>query len=121
MVSDFPAGNYRFIPAVFQYSSGAVADSGEGERAVEVDGDLGGFFEEVFLGEFAGETEGGSHGADGVGAGGADADFEEFEEAGVHGAYCRGRRVALAGVDDLADLAGFFGDFFWDCFAWRFW
>jgi hypothetical protein len=28
MVSDFPAGNYRFIPAVFQYSSGAAADSG---------------------------------------------------------------------------------------------
>jgi hypothetical protein len=28
MISDFPAGNYRFIPAVFQYSSGAVADSG---------------------------------------------------------------------------------------------
>jgi hypothetical protein len=28
MTSDFPAGNYRFIPAVFQYSSGAAADSG---------------------------------------------------------------------------------------------
>jgi hypothetical protein len=28
MLSDFPAGNYRFIPAVFQYSSGAAADSG---------------------------------------------------------------------------------------------
>src|SRR3954471_8521602 len=28
MVSDFPAGNYRFIPAVFQYSSGAAADTG---------------------------------------------------------------------------------------------
>jgi hypothetical protein len=28
MVSDFSAGNYRFIPAVFQYSSGAAADSG---------------------------------------------------------------------------------------------
>jgi hypothetical protein len=25
---DFSAGNYRFIPAVFQYSSGAAADSG---------------------------------------------------------------------------------------------
>ncbi len=25
---DFPAGNYRFIPAVFQYSSGAAADPG---------------------------------------------------------------------------------------------
>jgi len=34
MTRDFPAGNYRFIPAVFQYSSGAAADSGfEIERA----------------------------------------------------------------------------------------
>src|SRR5260370_2159568 len=33
MIRDFPAGNYRFIPAVFQYSSGAAADSGlEAER-----------------------------------------------------------------------------------------
>src|SRR3954468_8732845 len=28
MTRAFPAGNYRFIPAVFQYSSGAAADSG---------------------------------------------------------------------------------------------
>ena len=28
MTSDFAAGNYRFIPAVFQYSSGAAASSG---------------------------------------------------------------------------------------------
>src|SRR6201998_2244431 len=28
MTRDFSAGNYRFIPAVFQYSSGAAADSG---------------------------------------------------------------------------------------------
>jgi hypothetical protein len=28
MVSAFAAGNYRFIPAVFQYSSGAAADAG---------------------------------------------------------------------------------------------
>jgi len=28
MTSDFAAGNYRFIPAVFQYSRGAAADSG---------------------------------------------------------------------------------------------
>jgi hypothetical protein len=26
--SSFTAGNYRFIPAVFQYSSGAAADAG---------------------------------------------------------------------------------------------
>jgi hypothetical protein len=28
MIRDFPAGSYRFIPAVFQYSSGAAADPG---------------------------------------------------------------------------------------------
>ena len=28
MTSDFAAGNYRFIPAVFQYSSGVVAHPG---------------------------------------------------------------------------------------------
>jgi len=28
MVSVFAAGNYRFIPAVFQYSSGAAAEDG---------------------------------------------------------------------------------------------
>jgi hypothetical protein len=28
MTRDFTAGNYRFIPAVFQYSGGAAADSG---------------------------------------------------------------------------------------------
>jgi len=28
MTRDFPTGNYRFIPAVFQFSSGAAADSG---------------------------------------------------------------------------------------------
>ena len=28
MTRDFPAGNYRFIPAVFQYSSGAAAATG---------------------------------------------------------------------------------------------
>ena len=28
MTRDFPAGNYSFIPAVFQYSSGAAASAG---------------------------------------------------------------------------------------------
>src|SRR3954469_21682312 len=28
MVSEFSAGNYRFIPSVFQYSAGAAADDG---------------------------------------------------------------------------------------------
>ncbi|MGZ5842259.1 MAG: 2-amino-5-chloromuconate deaminase CnbZ [Xanthobacteraceae bacterium] len=37
MTSDFPAGNYRFIPAVFQYSSGAAADSGFEIERVRID------------------------------------------------------------------------------------
>ena len=28
MTQDFPAGNYRFIPGVFQYSGGAAANAG---------------------------------------------------------------------------------------------
>jgi len=28
MTSDFAAGNYRFIPAVFQYSAGSAAMAG---------------------------------------------------------------------------------------------
>src|ERR1700747_1500049 len=43
-------------------AGGAVAEAGEGEGAVEVDGYLCGFFEEAFLREFAGEAEGGPHG-----------------------------------------------------------
>src|SRR5579871_3797945 len=38
MVSAFTAGNYRFIPAVFQYSSGAAADAGFEIERVRFDG-----------------------------------------------------------------------------------
>ena len=38
MTRDFPAGNYRFIPAVFQYSSGAAASSGFEIERVRFDG-----------------------------------------------------------------------------------
>lgn len=34
---DFPAGNYRFIPAVFQYSSGAQANPGFEVERVRLD------------------------------------------------------------------------------------
>jgi hypothetical protein len=61
-----------------------VAYAGEGERAVEIDGDSRGCFQETGGVELAGKAKGGAHGADGVGAGRADANFEEFEEAGVH-------------------------------------
>src|ERR1700689_3773761 len=37
MTRDFPAGNYRFIPAVFQYSRGAAADSGFEIERVRLD------------------------------------------------------------------------------------
>ncbi len=78
---------------------GAVADAGEGERAVEVDVYACGALEEIAdEASWRGEAEGGAHGADGVGAGGADADFEEFEEAGVHGVYCRRWRRGSGGL-----------------------
>jgi hypothetical protein len=63
---------------------GGVADAGEGERAVEVYFESAGLVEEAGCGEILGEPEGGSHRADGVRTGWADADLEEFEEAGVH-------------------------------------
>src|ERR1700738_3219508 len=37
MTSDFPAGNYSFIPAVFQYSSGAAASPGYEVERVRFD------------------------------------------------------------------------------------
>jgi hypothetical protein len=38
MTQEFPAGNYRFIPAVFQYSGGAAADPGYEVERVRFDG-----------------------------------------------------------------------------------
>ena len=63
---------------------GAVTDAGERERAVEIDEDVVGAVEVVSGVELAGEAEGGAHGTDGVRGGGADANLEELEEAGVH-------------------------------------
>ncbi|MEA2939993.1 MAG: hypothetical protein QOD09_522 [Bradyrhizobium sp.] len=37
MIRDFSSGNYRFIPAVFQYSSGAAADPGYEVERVRFD------------------------------------------------------------------------------------
>jgi hypothetical protein len=37
MTRDFPAGNYRFIPAVFQYSGGAAANAGYEVERVRFD------------------------------------------------------------------------------------
>ncbi len=61
-----------------------------------------------------GEAEGGAHGADGVGAGGADADLEEFEEAGVHGGYCRRAARRLGRAWPMVRTSWL--DFFSDCF-----
>ena len=95
-----------------------MAVAGECEGAVEVDVDLCGVSRRLAEVELAGEAEGGAHGADGVRAGGADADLEEFEEAGVHAAYCRRERGDLPG---LAVVWDFLFDFFSDCFFWRLW
>ena len=61
------------------------------------------------------ECERCAHGTDGVGAGWADADLEEFEETGVHAAYCRRGRRGLA---DFADGVDFLAGFFSACFFW---
>ena len=63
---------------------GGVADASEGEGAEEVYGEGLGVGEAAGVGEVADEAEGGTHGADGVRAGGTDADLEELKEAGVH-------------------------------------
>ena len=95
---------------------GTVADAGEGERAVEIDDDAGGAIEEICGVECVDEAQSCAHRADGMGAGGADADLEEFEETGVHAAYCRrGRR----GFADFADGVDFLAGFFAACFFWR--
>ena len=62
----------------------AVADAGESERAVKVDGDVVRAIEVTGTVKLADEAERGTHGADSVRTGGADADLKEFEEAGVH-------------------------------------
>jgi len=95
---------------------GAVADSGEGERSVEIDDDSGGAIEEICGVECVYEAQSCAHRADGMGAGGANADLEEFEETGVHAAYCRRGRRGLA---DFADGVDFLAGFFSACFFWR--
>ncbi len=64
---------------------GSVTDAGEGERAVEIDNDMTGAIDEAGCVELPGEAESCAHRADRVGAGGADADLKQFEEAGIHG------------------------------------
>ena len=68
---------------------GGVALAGPGEGAVEGDDDAGGAVEGGA--EVGGEAVGGAHGADGVRRRGADANFEEFEDADhEQGIHCLG-------------------------------
>jgi hypothetical protein len=81
-------------------SIGSVADAGEGERAVKLDEDRCGTFEETGGFKLTGEPKSRSHGTDGMRAGRSNADFEEFEEAGVHdlitvGFHCKANQVGL--------------------------
>ena len=66
-------------------SVGAVADTGERERSVEIDAEGGGPVDEMLRVELADEAKRRAHGPDGVRGAGADTDFEELEEACVHG------------------------------------
>jgi hypothetical protein len=65
-------------------SIGSVADTSKGERAVKLDEDRCGTWEETGGLKLTGEAKSRSHGTDGVRAGRSYADFEKFEEAGVH-------------------------------------
>ena len=60
---------------------GAVTDAGEGERAIEVDLHARDGRQHTGTLQAACEGERRAHGTDGVRGGGADADFEELEEA----------------------------------------
>ena len=61
-----------------------VADAGKRERAVEIDRKLRSLLEQAAALEGTRKAQGGPHRPDGVGAGRADTDLEEFEETGVH-------------------------------------
>ncbi|MNV32247.1 hypothetical protein D3C71_1235780 [compost metagenome] len=59
----------------------AVALAGGAERAVQLDFDASGCRQQVFTAQTFDEARGGAHRADGVGAGGADANLEQVEHA----------------------------------------
>jgi hypothetical protein len=75
---------------------GAVTDAGESERAVELHSDASGAVELASRLQILGETKCGAHGADSMGAGGADPNLEKFEEAGVHKLILSAAAWALA-------------------------
>ncbi|MCY1439264.1 hypothetical protein D9M71_554950 [compost metagenome] len=59
----------------------AVAFAGGTERTIQLDFDAGGGFKQVFAAQTFGEARSGTHRADGVGTGGADANLEQVEHA----------------------------------------
>ncbi len=59
----------------------AVTFAGGAERAVQLDAHAGGGGQQVFTAQTFGETRSGTHRADGVGTGGADANLEQVEHA----------------------------------------
>ncbi|MNI57718.1 hypothetical protein D3C73_1127980 [compost metagenome] len=59
----------------------AVAFAGGAERAVQLDLDAGGGRQQPFTAQAFDEAHSGAHRADGVGAGGADANLEQVEHA----------------------------------------
>jgi hypothetical protein len=61
-----------------------VTVAGEGEGAVEFGDDVGGAGEQLLIVKRLDEAAGSAHGADGVRAGGTDADLEEVKERGFH-------------------------------------
>ena len=69
----------------------------------------------MLLFQGADKSLGCSPGPQGMGAGGADTDLEEFEKTCVHVAYCRRGRRGLA---DFADGVDFLAGFFSACFFW---
>lgn len=63
----------------------AVALAGGAQRAIQLGGDTGHLRHVAVVFQGVGEQRGRAHRADGVGAGGADTDFEQVENADSHG------------------------------------
>ena len=76
-------GAVRLFPfqAAEHRAHGAVPVAGERQRAVKVKLDAGRVFQQALAAQFVGKGFAREHGADGVGRGGADADFEQIKHA----------------------------------------
>jgi hypothetical protein len=63
---------------------GPVPVAGQSERSVEIDCDRSNVVEKMLCIELPEEAKRRAHWADGMRAGGTDADLEEFKETGIH-------------------------------------